>query len=248
MGMSKPHRAGEAHRAAGYLLDGRRRGQHQLGCVQEVLELDLVHFPVAAHHGSHRLAVCQIDQGLGHGLGLHAQEFGHRFNRVSSWSGCLGFVQGRAGQAAAALGYFGFFQVGRVIASLAAHNGVLTGLGQHHELVAEGAADGAGVGLHHRELEAQALESGAVGLVHDAVAFGRGVIVHIKGVGVLHDEFPRPHDAEARPDLVAELGLHLVEVDGHVAVGADLAAHQIGYHLFVGGGQAIFVVVAVLEA
>ena len=144
-------------------------------------------------------------------------------------------------------GHLGLFKVGRP-AALARGDGVLAGVGQHHEFVAKGAADGPGVGLHHREVQAQAVEHRAVGFVHHAVAGRRTFIVGVKGVAVLHDEFARAHHPEAGADLVAELGLELVEVQRHVPVGAHFAADEVGDDLLVGGGQAIVVIVAVLEA
>ena len=46
---------------------------------------------------------------------------------------------------------------------------------------------------------------------------------------------------------VAHFLLDMIEVDRHVPVGTDLPATDIGDHLLVGGGQAVIVVVAVLE-
>src|SRR5947207_7835307 len=48
-----------------------------------------------------------------------------------------------------------------------------------------------------------------VGLVHGAVAGPQRLLVEMKGVRVLHDEFTGAHDAEARAHLVPELGLDL---------------------------------------
>jgi hypothetical protein len=67
----------------------------------------------------------------------------------------------------------------------------------------------------------------------------------MEGVGVLHEELARPHDPEARPDLVAELGLDLIEVGRELLVAPYLAAHQIGDHLLVGGAEAELALVAV---
>ena len=50
----------------------------------------------------------------------------------------------------------------------------------------------------------------------------------MEGIGILHDEFARAHDTEARTDLVAELGLDLVEVEWQLLVGADLLARDVG--------------------
>ena len=53
-----------------------------------------------------------------------------------------------------------------------------------------------------------------VGLVHLLVAQIGTCLVRIKAVGILHDELPAPHHAETGPDLVAKLGLDLIEVFG----------------------------------
>jgi hypothetical protein len=42
----------------------------------------------------------------------------------------------------------------------------------------------------------------------------------VKGIGVLHGELAPAHDAEARPDLVAELGLDLIEVPRQLPIAA----------------------------
>jgi len=52
----------------------------------------------------------------------------------------------------------------------------------------------------------------------------------------------------ARADLVAELGLDLVEVQRQLAVGAHLAADQVGDDLLVRGSEAVVAVVTVAEA
>ena len=88
----------------------------------------------------------------------------------------------------------------------------------------------------------------AVGVVHVLVAgLGPGLAL-IEAVGVLHDELPGAHEPEAGPDLVPELGLDLVEIQGHLPVGVHLPAHQVGDHLFVGGAEAVVPFVAVHEA
>ena len=59
--------------------------------------------------------------------------------------------------------------------------------------------------------------------VHLVVGLAHAVLVDVEGVGIFHDEFARTHDAEARTDFVAELGLDLVVVDGQLLVAAQLA-------------------------
>jgi len=70
----------------------------------------------------------------------------------------------------------------------------------------------------------------------------------MEGVGVLHDELPCAHDAEAGTDLVAKLGLDLVEVERQLLVALDLAAEQVGDDLLVGRADAELATVAVLQA
>jgi len=117
-------------------------------------------------------------------------------------------------------------------------DGVLAGVGQDVELVGGVAADAAGVRLHGAEVQAAALEDAAVGLEHDLIGRPQRVVVQVEGVGVLHQEFAGPHDTEARADLVAELGLDLVEVHRELLVGAQLIAGQVGDDLLVGGPEA----------
>ena len=99
------------------------------------------------------------------------------------------------------------------------------------------AADVAGVGLHRTRLQAAAGEDPHIGLVHGLVAGVGRVEADVEAVGVLHDEFLGAHQPEARPDLVAELGLYLVEGAGELAVGVDLARGEVGHHLLVRGAQ-----------
>ena len=70
----------------------------------------------------------------------------------------------------------------------------------------------------------------------------------MEAVGVLHDEFAGPHHAEARPDLVTELELDLVEVDGQLTVAAQLATGDVGDDLLVGRAVDVAAVVPVGDA
>src|SRR5262249_61766940 len=97
------------------------------------------------------------------------------------------------------------------------------------------------------EVEGAAGEDAAVRIEHVAVLTLRVGGVDVERVGILHQELPPPHETEARPDLVPELDLDLVEVLREVAVGADLTSHQIGHDLLVGRAEAEIAVVAVLE-
>ena len=137
--------------------------------------------------------------------------------------------------------------VRRVVARIARGDLVLARLGQHHELVGERTPDRSRVGFNGAERETAPGEDPLVRLDHDAV-FPLGVgLVPVKGVGVLHDELPPPHEAEAGPPLVAELGLDLVEVDGKLAVRADLLPDDVRDDFLVRRPEAKIAVVPVLE-
>ncbi len=141
----------------------------------------------------------------------------------------------------------GLLQIGGVAAGAALNHAVLAGVGEHHEFVRLVAAHGAGVGLDHLHAQAAALEDAHVGVVHRLVAARRAVPVGVEAVGVLHHELAGAHEAEARADLVAELGLDLVEIDGELLVGVDLARGEVGDHFLVGRPEQPVGVLAVLD-
>lgn len=164
-------------------------------------------------------------------------------------SGCRPGAAPRGGLALLLARYgFGFLDVGGVVGAVAEDDVVFAGLGQHVELMGAAAADGAVVGLHGAEVEAQAGEDLAVGAVHDVVGFLQGSLGVVEGVGVLHDEFAPTHQAEARTDLVTELGLDLIHVDGQLLVAVQLVAGEVGDDFFVGRADAEFATMAVLQA
>jgi hypothetical protein len=73
-----------------------------------------------------------------------------------------------------------------------------------------------------------------VGRLHREVALHRGLVVGVEGIGVHHDELAGAHQAEARADLVPELGGDLVEILRQVAVAGDLGLHQRGDDFLMG--------------
>ena len=127
----------------------------------------------------------------------------------------------------------GLLDIGRIVGAVAVGDGVLAGSGQHLEFAGQRAADRAGVGIDRAELESHAREDARIGVVHDLVRTQHAGFIDVERIRVLHDELARAHHAEAWPDLVAELGLDLVEVDRQLLVAADLAAHDVGDHFLV---------------
>jgi hypothetical protein len=96
-------------------------------------------------------------------------------------------------------------------------------------------------------LPPEAAEDARVGVVHRLVGFRAAFVGEVEGVGVLHQELARAHHAEARADLVAELGVDLVEVDRQLPVAAQLLAREVGDHLLGGGRVAVVGFLAVLD-
>ena len=60
-------------------------------------------------------------------------------------------------------------------------------------------------------------------------------LIGVEGVRVFHQELATAEQAGARPRLVAELGLHLVQVLRQVAVAPDIATNHVRDDLFVSG-------------
>ena len=84
------------------------------------------------------------------------------------------------------------------------------GIGEHLELMRRAAADLPGVGGDRAELESHPAEDARVRVVHRLIRLQHRRLVDVERVRVLHHELARAHDAEARPDLVAKLGLDVV--------------------------------------
>src|SRR5688572_15260450 len=195
-------------------------------------------FATTVHH--HDRLHCLLDrdlQELGHSLaGLHA--------------GCRNLRHGLRRRGARRLwcDRFGELDVRRIVRAAANRDRVLAGGCEHLELVRPGAADLAGVRGDRAEFQPEAREDPRVGVVHRAVALLQALEAGVEGVGVLHRELARAHDAEARPDLVAELGLDLVEVHGKLPVALHLLADDVAEHFLGRGGVAELALGAVLDA
>ena len=110
------------------------------------------------------------------------------------------------------------------------------------------AADRTGIGLHRHGLEAHARKGVEIGHEHAVIGFARRLLVQVEGIGVLHQEFAAPHDAEARADLVAEFPLDVVEQLGQVLVGAAIGPEELGDHLLIGRPVQHLAIMAVGDA
>ena len=129
---------------------------------------------------------------------------GHRFG--CAWRGGLG--------------------VGEVVAVLAADEEIFADVRQRHELVVDAAADRAGIRLDDHVVQAEAVEHALVRLVHHAVGLAHPLLVTVERVRVLHQELASAQQSVPRPELVAVLPLHLVDVHRQVAVRGELLLHE----------------------
>ena len=108
-----------------------------------------------------------------------------------------------------------------------------------------GPAHSAGHGVDRDVVQAQTGEDPLVGVAVQPVGGLQAGVVHVEGVGVLHDELAAADQSGARAGLVAVLGLDLVDHRGQVLVGGVHVFDQEGEHLLVGGRQEVVVAPAV---
>ena len=204
---------------------------------------------IAAQHQRHQTAVlARHHQGLHYVLGRDVETSRDLGDGVGLGGRYARHDLARRWARLARRGRRHHFDVGGVIAVRAERNQVFAGVSEDMEFMGFRAADIAGVGQHRAESQARARENAAIGAVHVLVGFFQRGRVEVKGIGVLHEEFAGPHDAETRSDLVAEFALDLVEIGRQLLVGVDLAADQVGDDFFVGGPQTEGAIVAILQA
>ena len=116
------------------------------------------------------------------------------------------------------------------------------------EFVRRAATYASRVGDYRAKRKAQPGENAAIGSMHDLVGFLQGGLVGVKGVGILHQEFPGSHDAEARTNFVTYLGLDLVQVNRQLFVALDFTAYQFSNDLLMGRPKAEIPFVPVFDA
>ena len=124
----------------------------------------------------------------------------------------------------------------------------LAGRRQHQELVGVVAADRPGVGAHRDRLQPHALVGADVADHVAVVGVQRVLFGQVEVVAVLHQELAPAHHPEARPHLVAELPLDVVERQRQVLVARHRRAEDVGDQLLVGRPVEHVALVAVLDA
>jgi hypothetical protein len=138
--------------------------------------------------------------------------------------------------------------IGSKAAIVAVDQRSLTGVGQSHVLDGGIATDLTGVGDNGQGLDVAALANVGIGLLHLVVLLLQALLRGRKAVGVFHDELATAHQAKAGTELVAELVLNVVQVDGKLLVGTQLIANQGGHGLLMRGAQHELAAVAVIKA
>ncbi|MNS94837.1 hypothetical protein D3C72_1290640 [compost metagenome] len=137
---------------------------------------------------------------------------------------------------------------GLIEQALVAEHGAFARIGQHDPFMAEIAANGARIGAHRNGRQPHAGIGPHIGHEHPFIGLHRVFLVEVEGISVLHQEFPGPHRAKARSDLVAELPLDVVEVQRQVLVGFHIGPEDIGDHFLVGRAIEEFALMPVLDA
>jgi len=142
----------------------------------------------------------------------------------------MGPVDGRARE-------LGLLGVGGVVAVRTDDDGVLADVGGEDELLRPLAADGPRVRLDGDGRHAAAREDALVRAEHRVVRGVEPRLVEVEGIGVFHRELAHADEAAARPLLVAELVLDLVQRRGQVAIGLRVVAEEARDHLLVRGAE-----------
>ena len=124
----------------------------------------------------------------------------------------------------------------------------LAGVGQHDEFVGEIAADRAAFRHHRDRLQAHAREGAQVRDEHAVVSVLGAGKIQVERIGVLHQELAPAHQPKARPHLVAELPLQMIEIERQIFVGAHIGAKNLGDHFLVGRPVQHVALVAILDA
>ena len=223
-------------------------GHHTIALTKDVLGLAIVELVVARNNGHDRLALGVDEcQRLARTVLGEAKELSNSFDGAHARSLDLG-----ERTVAGALSHDDLGACRLVIGSKAAIVAVdqrsLTGVGQSHVLDGGIATDLTGVGNDGQGLDVAALTDVSVGLLHLVVLLLQTLLRGREAVGVLHDELAAAHQAKAGTELVAELVLNVVQVDGQLLVGAQLVAYQGSHGLLVRGSEHKLAAVAVIKA
>ncbi len=99
------------------------------------------------------------------------------------------------------------------------------------------AAHHADVGADGDGRQPTAVEDPEVGLIVVVVLMVEAGLIGVQAVAVLHRKLAHPDQPGPRPRVVAPFRLDVVDEARELAIGANLPAHQIRHHLFMGHRQ-----------
>ena len=189
-------------------------GHHAIALAKDMLGLAVIELVVARNNGHDRLALSVDErQRLSRAVLGEPKELSNSLNGAHARSLDLGE---RA--VARTLGHNNLGACGLIVGSEAAFVAVdersLAGVGQSHVLDGGIATDLTGVGNNGQGLDIAALADVSVGLLHLVILLLQALLRGGEAVGVLHDELATAHQAKAGAELVAELILDVVEVNG----------------------------------
>src|SRR6056297_1242931 len=208
-------RAGKPGRRAGHALHDFLFGRKNPVDIQLIGELNTIKFAITAQQHSHNL--------FGRGLqdqGFH-QTGRRQFKKISHLLD--GFPVRSSQQLQALLGgyrqlltpqHLSFLYIGGIFTGIAGNNSILPRFCEHHKFMGRTAANRTTIGFYRTKMQATTLENITIGLIHFLVGEISTGIVKVKRIGILHNEFAPPHETKTRPDLIAKLGLNLIQIEG----------------------------------
>ncbi|MNJ46403.1 hypothetical protein D3C77_415310 [compost metagenome] len=104
-----------------------------------------------------------------------------------------------------------FFEIRCIITVGASDNGVLANIRQCHKFMGFAfASDHPSVSLNRTKIQTAAVKYSLISTVHPPIRLIQALPVNIKGISILHQEFPAAHKPKARSPLIAEFCLNLV--------------------------------------
>ena len=195
-------------------------GHHAIALAKDVLGLAIVELVIARNNGHDRFALGVDEcQRLARAVLGEAEELCNGLDGAHARSLNLG-----ERTVTRTLGHDDLGACRLVIGSKAAVIAIdersLAGVSQSHVLDGGIATDLAGVGNNGQGLDVAALADVGVGLLHLVVLLLQTLLRGREAVGVLHDELATAHQAKAGTELVAELVLNVIQVDGQLLIGA----------------------------
>ncbi len=250
----KTHRTGKTTHAAGDFSHLRfiGKGNGMFRNAQGIDQLDFVQVPVSTDKSGHIavffsfLIIGNEEQRLdGFFLG-QLQIGGHLLNGFGS-RGINGFQRKHGFVGIRSIREFSPLRGGCHFAGFTVSDFAFPYFGEGGELMGIAAADGSRIRFHCPESQPASGKDLFIGIVHIVVASVQAFVIPVKGIGILHDELPAPHQAETGSCLVPVFGLNLIQVQGKLTVGGYIVPNHVGKDFLMGGSQAEIPAVPVLE-